>query len=75
MEIRRVIAGRVFLSQRDAESYAKKAMGDIRWAVEESPGGHYLVIVKDYGDVDGTRKMCENNGIKAFVWRMPQEDR
>lgn len=64
---RKVIAGRVFLSGKDAESFARKIPVEFKWELVQS-GGHTLVCLKDYGDINGTYKACTDAGIRAFVW-------
>ena len=64
---RKVIAGRVFLSGKDAEAFAKKMPAGFNWEIIQSCG-HSLVCVKDYGDINGTYKACTDAGIRAFVW-------
>ena len=67
---RKVIAGRVFLSAKDAESYASKTLKDFAYEIVQS-GSHSLVCVKDCGDVSGTYKACIDAGVRAFVWVKP----
>lgn len=60
-----LFAGRVFLSRRDAESFARRLPDSIVWNVEDSPGGHYLIVLD--GDIDAVKRICNNACIRTFI--------
>lgn len=58
--------GRVFLCQKDADAFARKMPDGFGHEIVNRYG-HYLVVAKDYGDVEGTFKSCKDAGITAYI--------
>jgi hypothetical protein len=64
-----MFAGRVFLTRRDAESFARKLPDGLTWEIEETNACHNLVLLD--GDIDAVKRICDNEGIRTFIWRKP----